>query len=168
MSVQEKHLSHEGDQQDRPSYSAFAAMESRRRNSMSIPFSTTSRPFVDYPLSPRLSHSPRLGSILHKRRHSTSTFTVLAVLPRRIPIVIIGAIVLVSFGWLVLTATPTKTVEHHPWSNLKLPFIESAPVPTTLPIDFDSSPVPAEWSCNPFKQFGRLVVDVDVPVSFTL
>ncbi|KAM0750730.1 hypothetical protein T439DRAFT_238448 [Meredithblackwellia eburnea MCA 4105] len=28
-------------------------------------------------------------------------------------------------------------------------------------VDFESFPVPEEWSCNPFKQFGRMFVDVD-------
>lgn len=31
-------------------------------------------------------------------------------------------------------------------------------------VDFESFPVPEEWSCNPFKEPGRLLVDVDEPV----
>lgn len=33
------------------------------------------------------------------------------------------------------------------------------------PVDFQTSEVPDEWACNPFKATGRLLVDTEEPVS---
>lgn len=100
-----------------------------------------------------------------RRRSSVApglaTFWSKATSTRRLPLLVLGALCL----FIVLELLRPKTHGHGEgtdvWKNFGVPRDERG-----LPVmDFEAGQVGKEWECNPFKQPGRLRVDLNVVVS---
>lgn len=93
-------------------------------------------------------------------------------LARRLPLTV-ACISLITLACILLrTRSPSSLpLEHSPqtslakmpqWSSLKDVALNSRGKPI---VDFETRELPEEWRCNPFKEPGRLIVDLKTAVS---
>lgn len=110
---------------------------------------------------------PEVGGV-HPGRGTMSQFVGAnsrkTALPRRLPLTLV---LLLVAAVTVIVVVPKRKEASAALAALRWRSATSLQLdPRGRPIvDFESFPVPQEWACNPYKETGRLLVNIDEPVS---